>query len=200
MLGGHYNHQISSNNKLCGNIYGLRNAYQTFQCFIDSVLCGLNFCCAYVDDILIARKTEEEHIQHLGEAFRRLIEHGLVVNADKCCFGRDQVSFLGHVVNAQGVRPLQAKVKEVTDFPQPRTKRQLRRFLGMINFYRRFIVNCAEVTASLTPLTGGPNGPIETSNEQLAAAADESGFPTDSGLITTSDHTIFLRRFRRLRV
>ncbi len=80
-----------------------------------------------------------------------------------------EVSYLGHVVNAQGVRSLQAKVKAVTDFPQPRTKRQLRRFLGMINFYRRFIANCAEVAASLTPLTGGPNGPLEMSNEQLAA-------------------------------
>ncbi len=133
--------------------FGLRNASQTSQRFIDSVLRGLDFCCAYVDDILIASKTEEDHIQHLEEVFRRLDEHGLVVNADKCCFGRAEVSFLGHVVSAQGVRPPQAKDKAVTDFPRPHTKRQLRRFLGMINFYRRFIANCAEVAASLTPLT-----------------------------------------------
>ncbi len=79
---------------------------QTVQRFIDSVLCGLDVCCAYVDDILTASKTEEEHTQHLEEVFRRLDEHGLVANADKCCFGRVEVRFLGHVVNAQGVRPL----------------------------------------------------------------------------------------------
>ncbi len=67
--------------------FGLRNASQTFQRFIDSVLRGLDFCCAYVDDIVIVSKTEEEHIQHMEEVFRRLDEHGLVVNADKCCFG-----------------------------------------------------------------------------------------------------------------
>ncbi len=149
--------------------FGLRNASQTFQRFVVCVLRGRDFCCAHVDDILIASKTKEEHIQRLEEVFRRLDEHGLVVILDKCCFGRAEVSFLGHIVNAQGVRHLQAKVKAVTDFPQPCTKRQLRRFLGMINFYRRFIANCAEVAASLVPLNGGPNDPIEMSNEQLAA-------------------------------
>ncbi len=131
--------------------FGLRNASQTFQRFIDCVLRGLDFCCAYVDDILIASKNEEEHLRHLEEVFRRLDDNGLVVNADKCSFGRAEVSFLGHMVNDQGVRPLQAKVKAVTEYPNPRTRRQLRRFLGMINFYRRLIPNCAEVAASLTP-------------------------------------------------
>ncbi len=149
--------------------FGLRNAPRIFQRFIDCVLRGLNFCCAYVDDILIASTNEEEHLQHLEEVFRRLDEHGLVVNSDKCSFGRAEVSFLGHMVHGQGVRPLQAKARAVTDYPQPRTRRQLRRFLGMVKFYRRFIPNCAEVAASLTPLTGGRNGPIEMSTEQLAA-------------------------------
>ncbi len=76
-------------------LFSLPKASQTFQRFIDSVLRGLDFCCAYVDDILIARKTEEEHIKHLEELFRRQDEHDLVVNSDKCCFGRVEVSFLG---------------------------------------------------------------------------------------------------------
>ncbi len=95
--------------------FGLHNAPQTFQRFIDSFLRGLDLCCAYVDDILIASKTEVEHIQHLEDVFQCLHEHDLVVNPDKCCFGRAEVSFVGHVVNAQGVRPLQAKVKDVRD-------------------------------------------------------------------------------------
>ncbi len=72
--------------------FGLRNASQTFQRFIDYVLRGLDFCCAYVDDILSSSMDEEEHLRH----FRRLDDYGLAVNAEKCCFGRAEVSFLGH--------------------------------------------------------------------------------------------------------
>ncbi len=68
--------------------FGLRKATQTFQRFIDCVLRCLDFCCAYVNDILIASKNEEEHLQHLDEVFRRLDDYGLVVNSDKCCYGR----------------------------------------------------------------------------------------------------------------
>ncbi len=149
--------------------FGLRNAFQTFQHFIDCVLRGLDFCCAYDEDILITSKKKEEHRRHLDEVFRRLDEYGLVVNAEKCCFGRTEVNFLGNMVNDHGERPLQAKVKAVTDFPIPRTKRQFRRFLGMVNFYRRFIPYCVEIAASLTPLTGGHKGPIEMSSDQLTA-------------------------------
>ncbi len=75
--------------------------------------------------------------------------------------------------NAQGVRPLQAKVKTVTDFPQPRTKRQFGRFLGMINFYRRFIANCAEVAASLTPLTAWRTKWYDRNVERTVCCNDE---------------------------
>ncbi len=145
--------------------FGLRNASKTFQRFIACVLRGLDFCCTYVDDIHIASKNEEEHPRHLEEVFRRLDDYGLVVNVDKCSFGRAEVNFLGRMVNDQGVRPLHAKFKAVTGYP----RRQLRRFLGMVNFYRRFIPNCAEFAASLTPLTGRKNDPREMSTEQLAA-------------------------------
>ncbi len=105
-------------------LFGLRDASQTFQRFIDCVLRDFDFYCAYVDDILIASKTKEENIQRLEEVLRRLDEHGLLVILDKCCFGRAEVGFLGPMVSAQGVQPLQAKVKALTDFPQPRTKHQ----------------------------------------------------------------------------
>ncbi len=86
--------------------FGLRNAPQTFQRFIDCVLRGLDFCCAYIDDILIGSKKEQEHLQHLEEVFQRLDDYGLVVNADKCSFGRAEVSFLGRMVNDQDARLL----------------------------------------------------------------------------------------------
>ncbi len=71
------------------------------------------------------------------------------------------------MVNTLFAQPLRAKIKGVADLQQPRTEGQLRRFLGMINFYCRFITHCSPVAASPTPLTGGPNGPIEMSNKQL---------------------------------
>ncbi len=111
----------------------------------------------------------EDSSEDSHEVFRRLDDYVLVVNAEKCSFGRAEVSFLGHMVNDQGVRLLQAKIKAVTDFPNPRTQRQLRRFLGMVNFYRRFIPNCVEIAASLTRLTGGHKGPIKMSSDQLTA-------------------------------
>ncbi len=121
--------------------FGLWNASQTFQCFTDCVLRGLDFCCSYVNVILIASKAKAD-IQHLEKVFDDKMNTAWWLTQANLL--GTEVSFLGHMVNAQGVRPLQAKIKTGTDFPQPRTKRQLGRFLGMINFYRRFIANCAD--------------------------------------------------------
>ncbi len=118
--------------------FGLRNASQTFQHFTGSFLRGFEFRCSYVDAILIASKTEEECIKYLEELFRR---QDLVVRSE----GRGKICFRGHMVNTQGAWPLQAKLKALADFPQPRTKGPLRRFLDMINFYRRFIAIFAQV-------------------------------------------------------
>ena len=77
--------------------FGLRNAAQTFQRFIDEVLRGLDFCYAYIDDILVASSSEEEHLQHLELVFQRLKHYGAVINPAKCVFGATQVRFLGYI-------------------------------------------------------------------------------------------------------
>jgi len=155
--------------------FGLRNAAQTFQRFIDSVLRGLDFVFVYIDDVLVASEDEKEHQHHLEAVFQRLADNGLVINADKCQFGRRSVDYLGHVVSNNGCRPLPSKVAAVEEFPVPTSRRQLRRFLGMINFYRRFIPNCAAVSAPLHALTGGARGPIELSEEQRKAFVELKG-------------------------
>ena len=124
--------------------FGLRNAAQTFQRFIDEVLRDLHFSYAYIDDVLIASSTPEEHKQHLKLVFDRLRQFGVIVNPTKCELGVSELSFLGHSLNSQGIYPLQDKVKVIQEFPQPTTKRKLREFLGLINFYHRFIPHCAE--------------------------------------------------------
>ena len=135
--------------------FGLRNAAQTFQRFIDQVLRGLHFCYAYIDDILIASTSPEEHKQHLRAVLERLDEHGILVNPAKCAFGVAQLEFLGHLVDSQGVYPCEDKVLIVRNFPQPTTQRKLREFLGLVNFYHRLIPHCAETLQPLNELLSG---------------------------------------------
>ena len=132
--------------------FGLRNAAQTFQRFIDQVLRGLHFCYAYVDDILITSTSPEEHKQHLRLVLQRLSEHGILINPAKCLFGVEQLDFLGHHVDRHGIRPLEEKVQVIRNFPQPTTQRKPREFLGLVNFYHRFIPNCAQIIRPLNDL------------------------------------------------
>ena len=123
--------------------FGLRNAAQTFQRFIDEVVRGLDFCYAYLDDIVVASKDPEEHRTHLRKLLQRLQQFGIVINANKCVFGVSEVIFLGHYISANGLAPSPQKVQVIQDFVKPATVKELRRFLGMINFYNKFLPNAA---------------------------------------------------------
>lgn len=129
--------------------FGLRNAAQTFQRHLNVVLSGLDFCFAYIDDILVFSENQDQHMQHLETLFQRLQENNMVVNPVKCIFGASQVDYLGHHVSAEGIRPLAAKVQAIQEYPKPEMVKDIRRFLGMVNFYRRFIVNAARIQAPL---------------------------------------------------
>lgn len=150
--------------------FGLRNAAQTFQRFIDQVTRGLDFVHPYIDDILVASSNEAEHQSHLRLLFDRLATHGITVNADKCIFGESSVEFLGHFIDQYGIRPLVDKVKAIAQYPQPTTLAGIRQFTGMINYYRRFLPACANLLQPLSDLLRGrKNGDIE-----LPPAAIES--------------------------
>ena len=125
--------------------FGLRNAAQSFQRFMDNILRGLNFCYDYIDDLLIASANEEEHLRHLRLVFERLNEHGIVINPHKCIFGMPELDFLGHHIDRNGITPLQDKVQAILEFPQPQSQRNLRQFIGLVNFYHRFLPHCAEL-------------------------------------------------------
>lgn len=144
--------------------FGLRNAAQTFQRFIDTVLRGLPFCFAYIDDLLVFSQDETQHVQHLRQLFQRLAEYGVNINRGKCKLAATTLEFLGHEVNQHGIRPLTQKVEAINNFPIPKTIRQLREFLGLVNFYRRFVPQCAAVLSPLTTLLKGskpPSTPLE---------------------------------------
>ena len=120
--------------------FGLRNAVQTFQRFIDEVLHDLLYCYSYIDDVLIASRNVDEHKEHLRQVFDRFCQYGVVINPG---FGVSELTFLGHRVTSQGIHPLPDKVQAIQDYPQPNTPRKLREFLGLVNFYHRFIPHCA---------------------------------------------------------
>lgn len=136
--------------------FGLRNAAQTFQRFIDEVLAGLPFCYGYIDDLLVFSQNEEQHREHLRELFQRLTKYGMLINTAKCEFGLHTITFLGHEVSANGLRPLQTKVQAILDYPKPKNVKELRRFLGMFNFYRRFVPNASSLQAPLNAALTGP--------------------------------------------
>lgn len=135
--------------------FGLRNAAQSFQRFIHSVTQGLDFCFPYIDDVLVASANEEEHLQHLEKLFNRFRQYGVVVNISKSNFGMHEVKFLGHLITPNGTTPLPEKVQAVRDYPKPTTVEELRRFLGKLNFYRRFTPHAAESQAVLHSLHNG---------------------------------------------
>ena len=123
--------------------YGLRNAAQTFQRFMDDVCRELDFVFVYLDDILIASRSEVEHREHLRRLFETLAEHNVVLNPAKCEFGATSLEFLGHNIDSSGASPLPDRVLTVREFPRPTNTRSLREFLGLVNFYHRFIPRCA---------------------------------------------------------
>ena len=135
--------------------FGLRNAAQTFQRFIDQVVRGLPNVFAYLDDILVASANQEQHQQHLHELFTRLEQYGIVINVSKSVFGAAELAFLGHQVTSQGIAPLPDRVQAIAALPVPTTRKQLMEYLGMINFYRRFLPNCANILLPLTNLLKG---------------------------------------------
>jgi cleavage and polyadenylation specificity factor subunit 1 len=132
--------------------FGLRASSNTFQRFMDTMLRGIDNVYAYIDDLLIVSKNEDEHIRHLTILFERLDQYGMIINSNKCQFGKNRLEFLGHIIDANGIQPVPDKVAAINTFPRPETQRQLRRFLGCVNYYHRFVSNCAHTLAPINAL------------------------------------------------
>ena len=135
--------------------FGLANAGKTFQRFMDEVMRGLDFAYWYMDDILVASVDKQEHLKHLRLVLERLAEYGLTINIAKCEFGQTELTFLGHRISKEGIIPLSEKVEAIKSYPVPTSVKKLRRFLGMVNHYRRFIKGCAVVLKPLKTLLAG---------------------------------------------
>lgn len=170
--------------------FGLRNAAQTFQRFVDEMMRGLDFVYCYLDDFVIFSRDEAQHEDHLRQVFSRLQSYGMVINVSKCVFGAPAVTFLGYRISESGTMPLDEKVQAIREFPPPKDVRSLRRFLGMVNFYRRFLPNAAQTQAPLNALLMGAvkgSTPIVLSDEALKAFTDTKESLSKAALLAHPD-------------
>ncbi|GFS21497.1 Pol polyprotein [Elysia marginata] len=125
--------------------FGLKNAAQSFQRLMDPVLQGLSCVFVYLDDILIASSSDKEHLQDLHTVCSRLQDFGSVIKLEKCIFEQKRLDFLGHEISHLGTIPLSSKVEAVKNFPRPCKVVGLQEFLGMLNFYHRFIPHAVAI-------------------------------------------------------
>lgn len=134
--------------------FGLTNAPATFQSLINDIFQGMfrKFVLVYVYDILVFSPTWLAHLQHLEVVLHKLHQHKLFAKLSKCSFGLSQVDYLGHTVSALGVAMNKDKVQAVLQWPCPQTLKQLRGFLGLTGYYRRFIKGYAVIANPLTNL------------------------------------------------
>ena len=134
--------------------FGLSGAPASFQRMADQLVDGIqNYAAAYLDDLVVFSSTWEDHLKQLQEILSRLRQAGLTAKPSKCQFGMRTCTYLGHVVGNGLIKPEVSKIQAVQSFAVPQSKRQVRAFLGLTGYYRRFIPGYAEIAAPLTDLT-----------------------------------------------
>eukprot|EP00731_Ephydatia_muelleri_P012299 Em0006g1193a len=132
--------------------FGVASAPALFQRAMDSILQGIAGVICYIDDILVTGKDDAQHLQALEQVLSRLQEAGLTIQKNKCVFMAKSVEYLGHVVDAEGLHTTPEKLKAILEAPAPKDLNQMRSFLGLVNYYARFIPNLSTVLHPLNRL------------------------------------------------
>ena len=133
--------------------FGLSQAPAYFQRLIHEVLKGITFTFGYLDDILIFSLDNKTHLEHLEVVFQRLREADLKLKASECNFFKKHIQYLGHLVSGEGIEPLPEKLEAVRKMPPPTTPKEVRQFLGLVGYYRKFVPKFADIARPLTNLT-----------------------------------------------
>ena len=155
--------------------FGLRNAPSAFQREIQAVLSSLpsNKVIAYIDDILVMGNSYDEHLNLVSKVLQTLEIYGIKIKPAKCEFFKSEVDFLGHKISQTGIKKTGDYVDKVLKFRQPSTVGELREFLGLINFQRKFLPSCSEIQKPLSSLTGGRKSKILIWTPVMVAAFEK---------------------------
>lgn len=132
--------------------FGLKNTLATFQRIMDNILRGIQNekCLVYLDDIIVFSVSLQEHIVNLRSVFERLRETRFKIQLDKSEFLRKEVSYLCHLITLHGIKPNPDKIKVIQKFPLPKTAKEIKQFLGLLGYYRKFIKTFATLTKPMT--------------------------------------------------
>ena len=138
--------------------FGLTNAPATFQRLMECTLAGLTHeqCLIYLDDIIVFSSSFPTHLERLRNVFTALRQANLQLKLSKCSFGQKEVQYLGHIVSATGIKPDPRKIEAVSCYPAPGSVRELKQFLGLTSYYRKFIPNYAHIAEPLYKILRGP--------------------------------------------
>ncbi|KAI2650775.1 Transposon Tf2-9 polyprotein [Labeo rohita] len=163
---GHYEYLVMP--------FGLANSPSFFQSFVNEIFRDMlhRWVIIYIDDILIFSNSYREHVQHVRAVLQRLIQHQLYAKEEKCEFHQEKIAFLGYIISPKGIAMDDSKVNAVRNWPRPSTLKELQRFLGFANFYRRFIRGFSSVAAPLTAMVKKGNSRLSWSSPALQAFSD----------------------------
>nr|XP_054759939.1 uncharacterized protein K02A2.6-like [Lytechinus pictus] len=132
--------------------YGIKSSPKIFQATMDKILQGIPHCLCNQDDVLIATTTVDENLDVLAQVLKRLNDHNVKLKRSKCAFVESEVVYLGLKVSSQGLQPVKDKIEPIINAPKPKNVTELRSFLGMVQFYSRFLPDLASVLAPLHKL------------------------------------------------
>ena len=134
-------------------LFGLAQAPAYFQLLMNKVLKGLKFAMTYLDDIIIFSENESQHLEHLETVFSCLREAGLKMKWSKCDFFKSEIHYLGHLISPKGISPLPSKLDCIRHMPVPKNAKEIKQFLGLTGYYRKFVPRFADISRPLTTLT-----------------------------------------------
>ena len=172
--------------------FGLTNAPATIQRLMELVCKGLQWssCLIYLDDVIIFGRTHQEHADRLQQVLCRIRQANLKLKPEKCELFQEEVRFLGHVVSASGIQPDPGNTSRIQEWPTPKTVTEVKQFLGLCSYYRRFVKNFSLVAKPLSDLTSKDSalvwgGACQKAFDELKAKLTSPGitaFPKDNGL------------------
>ena len=175
--------------------FGVSSAPAIFQRTMEGILRGIPNVSVYIDDILVTGASDEDHLKTLGEVLTRLKAAGVKLKKNKCAFMLSRVEYLGHFISAEGLHPSPGKVKAIVEAPAPQNVNQLHSFLGLINYYGKFLPNLASMLAPLYQLLqkgikwkwGAAQEAFQKAKQQLTSSALLVHYDPEKELVLSCD-------------